>query len=190
MFTDGSALDNGEETATAGAGVFFGEDDARNIAQPLRADEPQTNNRAELTASLLALGACEATIRKGDQIVPIGTDSAYSIMMAGDVGRKARARGWKTSRRKPTKNRDLVELLLQWRAAYGVRFRFYHIYSHTDCNDPLSIGNAGADKLAVRGAKASARARATLAIIEVRGPLPQPPSQEPCSLLLVQASGD
>ena len=168
VFTDGSALDNGEETATSGAGVFFGEDDASNIAQPLRADEPQTNNRAEL----------------------IGTDSAYSIMMAGDVGRKARARGWKTSRRKPTKNRDLVELLLQWRAAYGVRFRFYHIYSHTDCNDPLSIGNAGADKLAVRGAKASAPARATLAIIEVRGPLPQPPSQEPCSLLLVQASGD
>ena len=168
MFTDGSALDNGEETATAGAGVFFGEDDARNIAQPLRADEPQTNNRAEL----------------------IGTDSAYSIMMAGDVGRKARARGWKTSRRKPTKNRDLVELLLQWRATYGVRFRFYHIYSHTDCNDPLSIGNAVADKLAVRGAKASARARATLAIIEVRGPLPEPPSQEPCSLLLVQAPGD
>ena len=86
MFTDGSALDNGEETATAGSGVFFGEDDACNIAQPLCADEPQTNNRAELT----------------------GTDSAYSIMMAGDVGRKARARGWKTSRRKPTKNSNLV----------------------------------------------------------------------------------
>lgn len=56
-------------------------------------------------------------------------------MMAGDVGRKARARGWKTSRRKPTKNRGLVELLLQWRAAYGVRFRFYHIYSHTGTLD-------------------------------------------------------
>ena len=62
-------------------------------------------------------------------------------------------------------------------------------HSHTDCNDPLSIGNAAADKLAVRGAKASARARATLAIIEVRGPLPQSPDQEPCSLLF-QASGD
>ena len=50
--------------------------------------------------------------------------------------------------------------------------------------------DAAGRKLEVRGAKASARARATLAIIEVRGPLPQPPSQEPCSLLLVQASGD
>ena len=44
--------------------------------------------------------------------------------------------------------------------------------------------DAAGRKLAVRGAKASARACATLAIIKVRGPLPQPPSQEPCSLLL------
>ncbi len=48
----------------------------------------------------------------------------------------------------------------------------------------------GGRKLDVKGAKASARARETLAIIEVRCPLPQPPSQEPCSLLLFQASGD
>eukprot|EP00937_MAST-01D_sp_MAST-1D-sp2_P002695 g2695.t1 len=150
VYTDGSALDNGEENAKAGAGVFVGKDSVFNVAQPLGRDEPQTNNRGELTAILIALQVMEEEIAEGDRPVAIGTDSAYSIMVAGDCGRKARARGWKSSRRKKLKNLDLIKNLLEWRAAYGNWFQFVHIYSHTGKQDQLSIGNHGADRLAVR----------------------------------------
>ena len=166
VYTDGSALDNGEDNAKAGAGVFIGKDSVFNVAQPLGRDEPQTNNRGELTAILIALQVMEEEIAEGDRPVAIGTDSAYSIMMAGDCGRKARARGWKSSRRKKLKNLDLIKNLLEWRAAYGNWFQFVHIYSHTGKQDQLSIGNHGADRLAVRAAGGLRQG-----CVEVRGPL-------------------
>ena len=154
----------------AGAGVFFAEDDDRNISQPLREDENQTNNRGELTAIILALMAREEELARGDTVVPIGTDSQYSIRLAGRDGRVMRARGWKTSRGKPAKNVDLIKILLAWMAAYGSHIRFVHIYSHTGKGDPLSIGNDGADRMAVAGAKAGRGNQATILRIALRRP--------------------
>ena len=166
VYTDGSALDNGEENAQAGAGVFFDKDSVFNVAQPLQGGAKlQTNNRGELTAILVALQVVEEDIAEGHRPVIIGTDSAYSISMAGDCGRKARARGWKSSRRKKLKNMDLIKILLDWRAAYGDWFRFVHIYSHTGKQDQLSIGNHGADRLAVNAARGL-----RLNCVEIRGP--------------------
>ena len=62
-----------------------------------------------------------------------------------------RARGWKTSRGKAAKNVDLIKILLAWMAAYGSLILFVHIYSHTGKDDPLSVGNDGADRMAVAG---------------------------------------
>jgi len=130
----------------------------------------QTNNRGELSAILIALEILAEEIAEGDRPVVIGTDSAYSIQMAGDCGRKARARGWKSSRRKKLKNVDLIKILLDWRAAYGDWFRFVHIYSHTGKKDPRSIGNHGADRLAVRAAKMSRSERASSVSVDIQGP--------------------
>ncbi|KAK0479284.1 hypothetical protein IW261DRAFT_1323241, partial [Armillaria novae-zelandiae] len=48
-YTDGSAFNNGTATARAGAGVWFGDDDERNLA--IRLSDPlQTNNIAEIRA--------------------------------------------------------------------------------------------------------------------------------------------
>ena len=179
VFTDGSAIDNGGADAAAGAGVFFAEGDARNISQPLRAEEEQTNNRGELTAIILALMAREEELARGDTVVPIGTDSQYSIRLAGREGRVMRARGWKTSRGKPAKNTDLVKILLAWMAAYGSRILFVHIFSHTGKGDPLSIGNDGADRMAVAGAKAGRGGRAGTRYIALRLPRPRGPTPPP-----------
>ncbi len=46
---------------------------------------------------------------------------------------------------------DLVKILLAWKAAYGNSILFVHIYSHTGKEDLLSIGNTGADKIALGG---------------------------------------
>ena len=167
VFTDGSCLNNGTEEAAAGAGVFHAAGDDRNISQPLLPQEPQTNNRGELTAILLALAQAEHLISQGQGAFLIGTDSQYSMIMFGDAGRKTRARGWKSSRNKPCANADLVELALAWRDKYGHLFDFIHIYAHTANTDMLSVGNAGADGAAVAGAK---KAGSTVNVIPVRGP--------------------
>ena len=145
----------------------------------MRAEEEQTNNRGELTAIILALMAREEELARGDTVVPIGTDSQYSIRLAGRDGRVMRARGWKTSRGKPAKNTDLVKILLEWMAAYGSRILFVHIFSHTGEDDPLSIGNEGADRMAVAGAKAGRSGRVGTRHIALRLPRPCGPTPPP-----------
>ena len=171
-FTDGSCLNNGKPDAAAGAGVFHGEGDERNISQPLLPDERQTNNRGELTAILLELAVAEPLLQQGLRTVPIGTDSQYAMHMFGAAGRKTRARGWKSSRNKPAANKDLVKLALTWRDKYGHLFVLIHVYAHTGNTDPLSVGNAGADRAAVSGALQAGRTD----IIPVRGPAAAAPS--------------
>ena len=109
---------------------------------------------------------------RGGTVVPVGSDSEYSIRLAGRDGRVLRARGWKTSRGKPAKNVDLVKTLLSWMAAYGSHILFVHIYSHTGKDDPLSIGNDGADRMAVAGAKAGRGDQASVSRIPLRSPRP------------------
>ncbi len=52
--TDGSCLKNGQADACAGAGVYFGPDDPRNMSVRLPSDLQQSNQTGEAIASLLA----------------------------------------------------------------------------------------------------------------------------------------
>ena len=80
--------------------------------------------------------------------------------------------GWKTSLGKAAKNVDLIKILLAWMAAYGSLILFVHIYSHTGKDDPLSVGNDGADRMAVAGAKAGRGDQAAIQRIALRSPRP------------------
>ena len=71
-----------------------------------------------------------------------------------------------------SKNVDLVKTLLSWMAAYGSYILFVHIYSHIGKDDPLSIGNEGADRMAVAGAKAGRGDQAFVSRIPLRPPRP------------------
>ena len=74
---------------------------------------------------------------------------------------------------------DLVKILLEWMAAYGSRILFVHIFSHTGEEDPLSIGNEGADRMAVAGAKAGRSGRVGTRYIALRLPRPCGPTPPP-----------
>ncbi|KAJ6541344.1 hypothetical protein B0H19DRAFT_958570, partial [Mycena capillaripes] len=50
VYTDGSALNNGMPNATAGAGVYFGEDDARNRAIRIPSEMGPSNQVGEIIA--------------------------------------------------------------------------------------------------------------------------------------------
>ena len=67
---------------------------------------------------------------------------------------------------------DLIKILLAWMAAYGSLILFVHIYSHTGKDDPLSVGNDGADRMAVAGAKAGRGDQAAIQQIALRSPRP------------------
>ena len=47
-YTDGACLDNGQQNARAAFGVFWGDNDKRNVSEIVPEDLPQTNGYAEL----------------------------------------------------------------------------------------------------------------------------------------------
>ncbi|KAI0360397.1 ribonuclease H-like protein [Trametes cingulata] len=73
VYSDGSCRGNGKLGSVAGIGVWWGENDARNLAE--RCPGGQTNNRAELIAIVRVLETTPHTKRP----LLIKTDSKYSI---------------------------------------------------------------------------------------------------------------
>ncbi|KAK5635242.1 hypothetical protein RRF57_010954 [Xylaria bambusicola] len=145
IFTDGSSLANGRAGATAGVGVFFGEDDERNVSERL-GGEPQTNQRAELTAVLRAL-----ELSKKDAKIRIFTDSKYTIDCATNWYRSWEKNDWKKSNGVEVLNQDLVKqirVLIDKRDKAGFETLFQWVKGHS-----TNVGNVAADRLAVAGAR-------------------------------------
>jgi ribonuclease HI len=140
VYTDGSCIHNGRKNAAAGYGIYFGENDPRNISA--RITGKQTNNIAELTAIIHTYRIIEPDIIAGKQIA-IVTDSEYCIKCLTTYGKRCHKANWETD----MPNRELVK------EAYTLymdkpNVRFIHIMAHTNNSDIHSIGNDHADKLA------------------------------------------
>jgi ribonuclease HI len=108
---DGSCINNGQRNARAGWGALLESSQGAilEIAGPLEG-ERQTNQRAELTAAIMALKA----VSKPAQFC-IYSDSEYVVKGINEWMQDWKARGWKTAARKPVQNLDLwleVEALL------------------------------------------------------------------------------
>lgn len=125
VYTDGS-----RQGKWAGAGVWFGPDDPRNLS--LGIDGVQTNQRAEAYGLLYALQATRDI--KG--LVEIRSDSMYAINAAVAPHTEAHDDVF-TRIRREIRNR-LV--------------RFIHVYAHR--GEP---GNEGADQLATRASQEAAK---------------------------------
>src|SRR3990167_10471637 len=74
VFIDGCCFGNGTSNAKAGIGVYFGEGDQRNLAEPL-AGNLQTNQRAEISAAIRALEIA----KENDQAIELFSDSKYLV---------------------------------------------------------------------------------------------------------------
>ena len=141
VYTDGSCINNGYENAKGGIGIYFGENDSRNVSRKLEI-EKITNNIAELTAIYDTYKIIEKDIKEGKKIIII-TDSSYSITCLTSYGKKNEKDNWS----KDIKNKDLVRKTYElYKDIENVSFK--HINSHTDNKDIHSLGNDGADKLA------------------------------------------
>ena len=141
VYTDGACTNNGKQNAKAGIGIFFGENDPRNVSK--RVIGKQTNNVAELTAVLSVYPIIVDDVLSG-KIIMIVTDSEYAIKCITSYGKKCAKDGWlNIDIPNQTLVRDVYETYM------GIpNIRFMHINSHTGNKDIHSIGNEHADRLA------------------------------------------
>ncbi|HTV79145.1 MAG TPA: ribonuclease HI [Steroidobacteraceae bacterium] len=106
-------------------------------AKELSGAEPATtNNRMELTAAIMGLGAL-----KRPSTATVLTDSQYVIKGITEWVPSWKARGWRTADRKPVKNQDLWQKLDELAAAHTLRWAWVRGHS----GDP---GNERVDELA------------------------------------------
>lgn len=140
VYTDGACSNNGNEKAIAGIGIYFGNNDPRNVSKQIGGKH--TNNVAELTA---ILETCEIVKHdlENDKTITIVSDSNYSILCATSYGKKNALQNWK----KDIPNKDLVKTLFDFVSTYP-NLQFQYIQAHTNKNDVHSIGNRHADLLA------------------------------------------
>lgn len=162
VYIDGACRGNGRDgVPRAGYGVFFTNDDSRNVAVPLSDMEDvytikPTNQRAELWAAVHALKQLQVDhmeLRKhGGVALPtiLYTDSLYARDAVTRWAYRWEENGYKTAHGKPVQNKDLIKAahdVYNWAIKNNHVWLFEHVRGH------LGIyGNEMADKLANRGA--------------------------------------
>lgn len=157
VFCDGSSLNNGSKTKqrSGGIGVFFSDDDARNISEVVTT-EKITNQVAELLACIKALYILKNDNFKG--FVYIYTDSMYVINCIITYCKKWEKQGWVKEDKSPIENLELIKELYVLTKEMKVIYK--HCKAHQD--EPANknseeykiwYGNNMADMLATAASK-------------------------------------
>lgn len=135
IYTDGACSGN-PGPGGWGAILIYGEHE-----KEMNGGEPETtNNRMELTAAIEALNA----LKGGGHQIDLYTDSQYVKGGITEWMKGWKARGWKTSQKKPVKNEDLWRALDEASARHNVSWHW--VKGHAD-----NALNERADELARNG---------------------------------------
>jgi len=145
VFTDGSCTSNGRKDAKAGFAAWFPDHPDWSESHRIPDDQPQTNQRAELSAIHLAVSILDLKGEHGELV--IYTDSDYSIKCLTEWLPGWMSRGWKTSMGKPVLHRDLIESIAEKLGKFS-KHRFHHVRAHTGGEDDLSKQNDAVDRMA------------------------------------------
>lgn len=138
MYTDGACRGN---PGPGGWGVLLR---AGRRERELFGGEPDTtNNRMELTAAIEGLRALRRSCK-----VELYTDSRYVMQGITEWLEGWKARGWKTSGRKPVKNRDLWQLLDEECQRHEISWHWVRGHTGHEGNERAdALANLGIDKL-------------------------------------------
>ena len=146
IFIDGACSNNGTPQARAGHGIKLS---ARNhICGRLEDHGPETSNRAELRAAIVALGLRVWNGEGFDQVV-LACDSEYVVKGISEWVPKWKRNRWRTVQRTPAENRDLwVMLLTELRKQddQGVMVQFWLIPREDNEADPYAKAGTFAEK--------------------------------------------
>ncbi|KAF5378486.1 hypothetical protein D9615_007135 [Tricholomella constricta] len=137
VWTDGSCIANGDEDARAGSGLWYGENDERNLAIRLPPSMEQSNNAGEATAILIA-----AQRAPPNATLHILSDSKIVI-----DGLTKNLTTWEDKGWIGVSNKDILKATVaQLRTRKG-KTLFTKVKGHSG-----DVGNDGADTLANEGA--------------------------------------
>ncbi|KAH6902403.1 ribonuclease H-like domain-containing protein, partial [Coprinopsis sp. MPI-PUGE-AT-0042] len=135
VYTDGSCIGNGKTNSRAGAGIFYGEGNARN--KGVRVPGPaETNNRGEIYAIYKAVHENDPHIG-----LEIFTDSTYTINMLTEWGPEKDDVGWDVP------NGDIFKATANAIKARCAPVRLVQVKGHSG-----NAHNDAADELAKSGA--------------------------------------
>lgn len=143
IYIDGSCLGNGTAQARAGYGIKWSP--INTLSDRLEGTGPETSNRAELRAAIVAV-SLRAWNGEGFDTVVLACDSEYVVLGISEWIQNWIQRGWRTAAGSPVENRDLWEMLLdvlEFQNISGVMIKFWRIPRES---------NAEADALAREGA--------------------------------------
>lgn len=144
IYIDGSCLGNGTPNARAGYGVKWNKD--YHLSRRLEGTGPETSNRAELRAAIVALGLRIWNGEGFDKVV-LACDSEYVVLGICERVQRWKQRGWITSAGTPVANKDLWELLLaklETLDDHGVMVQFWQI--PRELNEADSLAKEGANQ--------------------------------------------
>lgn len=149
VWTDGASKNNGKKGALAGYGIYFADNDPRNVSRPLEPGQEQTNQRSELRAILEAMLIItnEPEYSRQKHKIVVVSDSLYSINCISVWYYNWEKNGFQTANKKPVKNLDIITPARKLYKEHDVSF--VHVRGHqknpTDIN---AINNNKADVLA------------------------------------------
>ena len=145
VFTDGSCSNNGRKNAKAGLGVYFGENDPRNVSKRVPGELRQTNNVGEILAIIEVFSILKDELSFKIPI-EIYSDSKIAMGWCTTIGEKYAKNNW-TKKHGPIPNVDLIKIGYQLMKD-NPHVTLKHIRAHTGLSDDYSLGNEGADRLA------------------------------------------
>lgn len=106
-------------------------------------EQETTNNRMEMMAVIMALGALKRRTR-----VNLYTDSKYVMQGVTEWLEGWKEKGWKTASRKPVKNQDLWEKIDALLQSHDVRFHWVKGHAgHPENERADSLARAGIEEL-------------------------------------------
>ncbi len=143
IYTDGACPNNGQKAVKASIGIFFGDNDSRNISSLLNISNP-TNNRAELYAILVALENSTGSVE-------ICSDSQYAISCLTKWIQNWQKNNWTTKNGKPVKNKEMLIDIYEKMKNRNIQFRHVSNFNHQIPKNKTNkdhYGNYMADKLA------------------------------------------
>ncbi|KAJ7039901.1 ribonuclease H1 [Mycena alexandri] len=117
VWTDGACRRNGHDGAVGGAGVWFPRFPPGCRSEPLPPSPKPTNQRAELTAIILALEealrkqniTCATNPRPPFFVLNVNTDSQYAVSCLTEWIFNWMHNGWLTTNYQPVQNADLIQ---------------------------------------------------------------------------------
>jgi ribonuclease HI len=148
VYTDGGCSNNGRAGARASYAYYFPAHKDLSDAGRIPDDQPQTNNRGELSAILHGVNKVLASFPPSETELYVYTDSDYSKNCLTKWVSGWIKKGWKNAEGKPVVNRDLIEEI----SGKLVLFNSYCITwvkAHTGGTDEHSRNNEIVDRMAV-----------------------------------------